>query len=313
MKTRALILLTIVVFSCRERDKKGKILDTPATGEITIAVDESLKPLFQAEIEGFQGIYQYAHINAKYVSEDSAIKDLLKDSARLAIVTRKLYPHEMYRFDSAKIQVPQILVAKEAVALIVHKENPDSVITWDKFTKILKGDISKWDQLSPSSKLGDLQVVFDNPKSGIIRYLTDTLGLKNLPSYCFAASTNEEVLTHVSKTKNAIGLIGLSWISDKDDPSANLFLNSITVMGISTDEDYLKPYKAYIALKKYPLSRSVYIISGEARTGLGTGFLTYVATDKGQRIILKSGLVPAKAPIRLVNLKREPESKIIKE
>jgi phosphate transport system substrate-binding protein len=81
-------------------------------------------------------------------------------------------------------------------------------------------------------------------------------------------------------------------------------------MGISTNDDYLKPYKAYIAMKKYPLSRNVYIISREARTGLGSGFLAYVASDKGQRIVLKSGLVPATAPVRLVEIRREPIQKI---
>lgn len=313
MKIRILILSTVLAVACRDKDKSGKVLDTPTTGEINIAVDESLRPLFEAEVEGFHGLYQYAHVNPRYVSENTAIEDLLKDSVRLAIVTRKLYPQEMRKYDSLKIKAPQILVAREAIALIVHKENPDSLISWDQVTRILKGDISQWNQLYPKSKLGDLQLVFDSPQSGIIRYLTDTLGLTKLPSYCFAASTNGEVFAHVSKTKNAIGLIGLSWISDKDDPSANQFLRNITVMGISTDDDYLKPYKAYIALKKYPLSRNVYIISSEARHGLGSGFLAYVASDKGQRIILKSGLVPATAPVRLVEVKREPEKKIVKE
>jgi phosphate transport system substrate-binding protein len=313
MKIKTLILLTVLAVACRERDKTGKILDTPTTGEITIAVDESLKPLFEAEVAGFHGLYQYAHINVKYVSEDSAVKDLLRDSVRLVVVTRKLHQEELYKFDSLKIKVPQVMVAREAVALIVHKDNPDSLISWDQVTNILKGNISQWNQLYPKSKLGDLQLVFDHPQSGMIRYLTDTLGLAKLPSYCFAAKTNEEVFAHVSNTPNAIGLIGISWISDKDDPSANQFLKSVTVMGISTGEDFLKPYKAYIVLKKYPLARSVYMITGEAHSGLGAGFLAFVASDKGQRIILKSGLVPAKAPIRLVEIRKETEPKIVKE
>jgi phosphate transport system substrate-binding protein len=312
MKNKIALALALTLFGCADRDKKGNELDTPTTGEIKIAVDESLKPLFQAEIDGFEGIYNYAHIKPKYTSEKTAIDDLLNDSVRLAVVTRKLYPSEKQALDSAQIQGAQVLVAREAIALIVHKENTDSLITFDQLKKILSGDFSKWNQLNPKSNLGDLQLVFDHAQSGIVRYLTDTLHLSKLPPYCFGASTNEEVFDHVSKTKNAIGLIGLSWISDKEDPSANQFLKSITVMGISTNEDYLKPFKAYIALKKYPLSRNVYIISREARAGLGSGFISYVASDKGQRIVLKSGLVPATAPVRLVQIKKEPLHKITK-
>src|SRR5260221_9587900 len=232
MKVRALILLTVLLVACRDRDKSGKILDTPTTGEISIAVDESLKPLFQAEIDGFEGLYKYAHIKVKYVSENPAMEDFLKDSVRLAIITRKLYPHEKQNLDSLKIQGAQVLVAIEAIGLIVHNDNPDSLITWNQVTDILKGNISQWNQLYPTSKLGDLQVVFDSPQSGIIRYITDTLGLTKLPSYCFAASTNEEVFAHVSKTPNAIGLIALSWISDNNHPSANRVLQSLTAIGI---------------------------------------------------------------------------------
>ncbi|MGC4021621.1 MAG: hypothetical protein QM734_06615 [Cyclobacteriaceae bacterium] len=84
-------------------------------------------------------------------------------------------------------------------------------------------------------------------------------------------------------------------------------------MSISSDDEYLKPYKAYILIKKYPLSRDIFIISREAHSGLGTGFLAYVASEKGQKIVLKAGLVPATAPVRLVQINREPMKKIVKE
>jgi phosphate transport system substrate-binding protein len=304
----------LVAVSCSERDKKGQLLDTPTSGTIKIAVDESLKPLLQAEVEGFESTYNLAHIKTDYTSEQKAIQDLLNDSVRVAVVTRKLYPHEKRKFDSLKIIPTQFVFAREGIALIVHKDNPDSLIQWNQLEDILRGKILQWNQLYPNSKLGDLQIVFDHPQSGIVRYLTDTLQIKNLPKNCFASSTNEAVVDYVSKTKNAIGLIGLSWISDSDDPKANKFLNTITVMGISKgDEDYLKPYKAYIALRKYPLSREVVMLSREARTGLASGFISYTGSDQGQKIALKAGLVPAKATVRLVEINRNPIGKIVKQ
>jgi len=307
------VILLAILGSCTDRSKKGEMLDTPTSGTIKIAVDESLKPLLQAEVAGFEATYADAHIKTDYTSEQKAIEDLLRDSVRLAVVTRKLYPYEKQKLDSLKITPTQFVVAKEAIALIVNKDNPDSLIQWSQLEEILQGKVSQWKQLYTNSKLGDLQIVFDHPQSGIIRYLADTLHLKNLPKNCFAASTNEAVVDYVSKTKNAIGLIGLSWISDTDDPAANKFLKTITVMGISKDEDYLKPYKAYIVLKKYPLSREVIMISREARTGLATGFISYAGSDKGQKIVLKAGLVPAKAPVRLVEIKRQQVSELEKK
>jgi len=46
------------------------------------------------------------------------------------------------------------------------------------------------------------------------------------------------------------------------------------------------------------------VINREYFSGLGTGFAQFIAGEKGQRIFLKSGLVPAQMPIRLVEVKK---------
>jgi phosphate transport system substrate-binding protein len=114
------------------------------------------------------------------------------------------------------------------------------------------------------------------------------------------------VVEYISHNPKAIGLIDVSWISDSDDSTANSFLSSIRVMGISDDSAFYQPYQAYIAQEKYPLRRDVVAISREARTGLASGFLAFLASEKGQRIVLKSGLVPATMPIRIIEVNHEP-------
>ena len=66
-----------------------------------------------------------------------------------------------------------------------------------------------------------------------------------------------------------------------------------------------KPYQAYMVDKVYPLTRDIYIVNAEPRNGLVTGFSAFVASDKGQRIILKSGVLPAIAPTRVVNIRKD--------
>ena len=151
------------------------------------------------------------------------------------------------------------------------------------------------------------EVVFDQPNSGIIRYLRDSIiQFDSLPKYCFAVDSNSAVVDYVSKKPQALGLIDVSWISDGDDSTANSFLKSIRVMSISADSGSFQPYQAYLATKKYPLARDVVMISREARSGLGTGFIQFCTSDKGQRIVLKSGLVPSTMPIRIVEINHEP-------
>ena len=99
-------------------------------------------------------------------------------------------------------------------------------------------------------------------------------------------------------------MIGVNWISDKDDTTHLSFLKSFKVMELESNVkgEFFKPFQAYIAQKIYPMYREVYILSKEAYTGLGTGLTSFIASERGQRIVLKFGLVPATMPIRLVEL-----------
>ena len=79
-------------------------------------------------------------------------------------------------------------------------------------------------------------------------------------------------------------------------------------MSVSTEDPAIpsesyKPYQAYIALGQYPLCRDVFAVMNDPRGGVASGFYTFLCSDRGQRIILKSGLVPATQPLRIVNTK----------
>jgi len=301
----AMALLT----SCTERDKHGKVLDTPSSGTITVTVDESLKPLIDPEIVAFEGNYRNAHINVIYTSESEAIDALLIDSARLSIVTRRLAATEEKSLTDQQIKCRQLTVATSGIALIVNRQNQDTLIQLQDLKKILSGEIKTWKMINKSSPPLGMEVVFDHPNSSMIRFLKDSLmAFDTLPKNCFAVESNTAVVEYVSQKPQALGLIDVSWISDSDDSTANSFLGSVRVLGISIAQDssYYKPYQAYIAQRHYPLRREVVMISREARTGLASGFIAFVASEKGQRVVLKAGLVPATMPLRFVEVNHKP-------
>lgn len=293
-------LCVALLIRCGDKDKHGNVLDTPTSGTITIAVDESLKPLIDAEVSAFEGIYRNAKVHIVYTSESEAINSVLNDSARLSIVTRKLHENEKTNLLSQAIVPNQLKLATGGVALICNLAFGDSLLSIANLKSLLSGD-RKSTSVIPDA------VVFDQPNSGILRFLIDTLKLAGpLPDYCFAVNGNAEVVEYVSENRKAIGLIDISWISDRDDSTANVFLNTIKVFALSSDSTFYQPHQAYLAKGQYPLLREVMIISREARTGLASGFMAFMASDKGQRIVLKSGLVPATMPIRIIEVNHEP-------
>ena len=302
-----LVVVVALMACCVERDKTGKLLDTPTAGKIKITVDESLKPLIDAEIQAFEGIYHNAHIEVVYLSEGDAIESLLNDSARLSIVTRRLVASEEKSLHDQTIVPYHLKMATGGIAVIANRQYPDSLITLDDLKKILGGKIKTVNATRKRNDPTLSVVVFDQPNSGIVRFLRDSvITFTELPAYCFAVENNSAVVEYVSNTPHALGLIDVSWISDRDDSTSNSFLNSIRVMAVSGDSGFYQPYQAYIAQKSYPLVRDIMMISREARSGLASGFMAFVASDKGQRIVLKSGLVPATMPIRIVEINHEP-------
>jgi phosphate transport system substrate-binding protein len=228
----------------------------------------------------------------------------MSDSVRLAVVTRRFTQEEKDYFKKIKITPTELDVAISAVALIVHQDNPDTLINMDQIRALLQGKINRWSELGGRNNDG-IKIVFDNPNSGLIRHLKDSVAqVETLPANTFAVKNNEAVIDYVSQNKNALGLIGLEWISDKDDSTSNSFLNRVTVMSVADDSTHFKPYQAYLALKYYPLARRVTMLSREARKGLASGFMAFVASERGQRIVLKAGLVPVTMPLRVVEIDR---------
>jgi phosphate transport system substrate-binding protein len=291
-------------------NKAGTINDTPTSGSLKISVDESFAPIIDSHVYTFQKLYKYAKVQASYKAEGDVVKDLLRDSSRVIVLSRLLTPAEKQVFDKIKITPRVTKIAVDGVALIVHPDNPDTLLTLAQLKEIFTGRVANWKKLNPESKLSDLTIVFDNNNSSTARYILDSVNMKQpLPANTFAAKSNPALVDYVANNPNAIGVLGVNWISDFDDSTAIGFLRKIKVVAVSaknrpaSNEEYYQPFQGYLAQGTYPLRRNLYIISREARAGLGTGFASFVASDKGQRILLKSGLLPATMPIRLVSVK----------
>ncbi len=294
--------------ACAERDKTGKVLDTITTGEISIAVEDGYKPVIASCIDVFDSIYRTAKINPRYVSEGEAFKALIDDSVQVVVVGRQLAGKEIEYFQSRGFTPPTTPIAFDALGIILNPGNLDSVLTVQQVKDILTGKITNWNEINPKSKLGKILVVFDNPMSGTLRFVKDSIiSGQELSAQASALKTNEEVISYVGKNKSALGIIAANWISDTDDSGVQQFRKEIRIADVAKEagKEGYGPYQAYLATGDYPFKRTIYIINGQGRrNGLGAGFASYLARD-GQRIFLKEGLLPANAVTRLVKTSRE--------
>lgn len=297
----------LILSSCRNEGTKA-LDETPTRGNIKITVDESFQPLLDTEVFTFTHLYTSANVTPKYKPEYDVIEDYMNDSVKVVVSSKKLTDYQIQYLRESQVIARTTTFAWDALALVTNKSNQDTLINYDAIKDIFLGKIKRWNVIDPKSKLGDIQVIFDNSKSGNIRYFKEQFEIKDdLPGNFYAVKTNPEVIEFVSRNPDAMGIVSVNWISDKDDSLSMSFVKKIKVLAISqpylNDGSYYRPYQGSIYDKSYPFVREIYLISRETFAGLGSGFINWACAEQGQRIVLKSGLVPATMPIRLVQIK----------
>ena len=269
-------------------------------------------------MDTFAKLYPNAHVKMSFQPEEKVMLDLINDKVKLAVVSRELNAEEKADFAKQTIVPRTTRIGIDGLAIVLNRSNPDSLLTVAQLADIFTGKTSNWSQISGKKGLADINVVFDANRSSTARFVRDsvTRGAALTPRV-FAATSNPALLDYVATHPNAIGVVGVNWISDRDDPAAMKFANKVRVASITArpnpkPDDYIQPYQVYLAektpaqmaehpeLQNYPLRRNLYVISREARAGLGTGFASFVAGKNGQLIFQKSGLMPAQMQARIM-------------
>ena len=119
------LLCLISLVACKGKTSGGQ--DTLFSGGIRVAVDETLSPLAEEEIAVFEAQYNQTGIVPIYTSEVDAITLLLCDSVRWVLATRPLSGDELESFHSKKFFPESVKVATDGIALIVNRQNADSI------------------------------------------------------------------------------------------------------------------------------------------------------------------------------------------
>jgi phosphate transport system substrate-binding protein len=274
--------------------------DTFATGEAKFAADESFAPIVDDENYIFKALDPKANPIIIYKAENEVVNMLLEDSVRVVILSRELDSTEVKALKTRNLAAASSKFAIDAVALIVNKLSNDTTITVNEIKKMLAGQ-------GNSGKI----VVFDNAGSSLVRYLKDFSGNNNFkPTKVFALESNKEVIKYVSTHPDAIGFTGFNWLDNPTEDYADAVKN-IKIVAVKDEgnkkygAEYFKPSQTTLLQNQYPLNRSLYIINCTGRDGLGTGFASFLTSERGQNIILSSGLLPANMPGREIQIEHK--------
>lgn len=300
-------LALLMMSACDQR----KVESTSTSGIATIACDATFENILSQEIDVFEYIYPTASIMPYYVDEHAAIDSIMQFKSKMAITTRPLTDKEVEYLKSNKKIVKQSQIAVDAIALIVNPSNPTEILSKGEIAEMLTGKVTNWDKVTPGIS-GNIKVVFDHQGSSTARYMRDSL-LNGEPfaANVYAQKSPAAVFDAVASDKNAIGVIGVSWITDdmrsremtreemtqrvqENDSTAVEFNSKIKVLKVRRNDEVTayKPYQYYIFNGDYPLYRQIYMITTAAGGTLTHGFYSFVTGFEGQKIMLLTGVLP---------------------
>lgn len=298
MKQLTVILLLFAALASCKNKKEEDTQVSRTVGNATILVDESFHNIIDDQIEVFNSDYPDAHFKVITGNENEILPTFLNDSVRVIVMSRTLTPEEEKIYTRRSIPVYTSRFAIDGIALITSNDNPDSTITAEEIVEILKG----------TSKSGK-SLVFDNAYSSTLRYFKELAKINKLPSKgVYTLNTNEDVIKYIDQNKNYIGVVGVNWLL-QNNVDRGTYTQQVRLMGVKNlpgkkgDDAYYKPTQNNLISGIYPFLRNIYIINGEGKTGLGTGFANWLLSQRGQLIVLKSGLGPHKLTSRDFNLK----------
>jgi phosphate transport system substrate-binding protein len=293
------VIVLVVFVKCRQQSAQVKGNDTFVTGTAQFVADESFAPILDQELLVFKSLYTEAKPEIIYKSENDALRMFLNDSVRVAILSRNLKPNEVQILKNRTLPPEIYCFAIDAVTLIVNQQSTDTITSVQQVKDMLNG-----------KAMTDKSIVFDNPNSSLVRYLREFSGSQLLnQKNVYALKSSKDVIKYVASHPQSIGIVGFSWLDDPDEDYA-ADVAKVKIVGVKDASNkkepntYFKPSQESLALKEYPLSRRLYIINSTGKSGLGTGFASFVLSERGQRIILKSGLLPDSIPQREIHISK---------
>ena len=296
-----MLVIALLFNACTNTPVDPSRDDTPVSGRAVVLADEDLRYLLEDHQLVFNGTYPNAQVVIHYLPEAELTKAMLADSVRCIFGSFKPGGEQEAYFRTRSLSTHVERVATDGIAVIASPQNPVQQLTVPQLQGMLSGELGTWPGTTTR-----VTALFERKESGVPRSLVDSLFNGDPSQLKRGAALNnlDELVQRVASDPSALGFIAFARISDLDDARCRALRSGLKLIPIAANDSSTAhlPEQSTLKDKSYPLRRGVIMTVAEGKSGLGTGFASFVAGHKGQRIILKQGLAPERVPVRDIEL-----------
>lgn len=195
--------------------------------------------------------------------------------------------------DTSLVRIP---VGIDALAIIVHPNNPVANLTTAQVVQIFNGRILSWQELGGPDE--EVILVSREDGSGARALFEERLmGREPVALTAVVMPTSRDVVHYVAKTPNAIGYVSRAYVTSAlhtaadaeqpptDSPETPLVSPQASPHVSVLMLDGLLPVDAAIQNQLYPLSYPIYLVSRREPAGTVRQFVDFVLSPAGQAIV----------------------------
>ena len=294
------VALLIIMAGCGQPD------ETATRGYLKVSSAEVAFPYIESSAVKFGQVYNEAFIDVGRTTSREALVDLADGRSRLAVLSREPNESEVEALSSGEPDFITRTVAHDALAVIVHGDNPVEDLTVGQLKDIFTGKITNWREVGGEDRA--IRPLVRDRNSGTYEVFQDmVLDGAEYGESVYPCSTMAALAGIAGAYPAAIGITGLLITTDVQT------MAYYKTIRIAEDEGgpYLLPtqhkllYEPNNERKKlYPLRRPLVLcyFKRPLEVNLVSGFVTFLTAVKGQQIAIDEGIVPATMPVRTVKL-----------
>ena len=240
-------------------------------------------PLSQTEAENFINKNKSAKITVTGGGSGVGISALMEGTTDIAMSSRKMKFDEKVKLQEAKKSTKEVVIAYDALAVVVHPSNKVSNLTREQLEGIFTGKIKNWKEVGGA----DMKIVAYSREtsSGTYEFFKESvLKNKNYMNGILSMPATGAIIQSVSQTKGAIGYVGLAYVSPRTK-----------TLSVSYDgSHYAAPTVENATNKTYPIVRPLYYYYNVKNKEQVAPLINFILSPEGQEIIKKSGYIPVK-------------------
>ena len=288
-----IISITILLGACAKESQADGI-SSSSKENLTVENkgSDTMVNLALAWAEEYHKIRPEVIISVTGGGSGTGIAALINDTVDIANASRQMKGVEYENALSNDKTPNEIIVARDAIAIIVNPNNPIDSLTLKQISDIYSGKINNWIEIGGEDR--PIVRLSRETNSGTHVYFLEVvlrLGDKEAKTL-FSQDTlllpsSEGISSEIRINPNAIGYDGLGYVT-----------HDLKVIAVAKYEDdhYVLPSVETVNNNSYPIARDLYMYIDGEPTGIIQEYLAWIFSPEAQQIVKDLGFVPIHKP-----------------